>query len=124
MIKLSIKGKDIVDKRLKKSTREKGRLLEKGMKEAAEHLLRKSLEVCPKDTGRLRKSGKVKRRGQGKNAAFEVVYEAPYAIYVHEMPNKGINWTTPGTGNKYLERPARQERSTMRRIVRETLTKK
>ena len=27
-----------------------------------------------------------------------------YAVAVHEMPNE-TNWTEPGTGNKYLEKP-------------------
>lgn len=31
---------------------------------------------------------------------------APYAFRVHELPESS-NWTTPGTGPKYLEKPIR-----------------
>lgn len=34
----------------------------------------------------------------------EIGYSAEYAPYVHEI-EEPVNWTTPGTGAKFLERP-------------------
>jgi hypothetical protein len=32
-------------------------------------------------------------------------YGTYYAWHVHEMTNSNVNWTKPGSGPKYLERP-------------------
>lgn len=58
--------------------------------------------VTPRDTGDLRASGSVDRTGP---LQVTVGFGAPYAIFVHEAP-ESWNWTTPGTGPKFLERPA------------------
>ncbi len=66
-------------------------------------LLTKSRAVTPKDTGDLRASGYYDiTRGQ-EGPALEVGYTKEYAIYQHE--NLFENYTTPGTGPKYLENP-------------------
>jgi hypothetical protein len=63
--------------------------------------------------GRLRRSVYAQHRP----GSSEVGVSAPYAFYVHEMgitvyPERApINWTTSGTGAKYLERPFVENRA-------------
>ena len=50
----------------------------------------------------------------------EIGFTAEYAIYVHEMgidPPKVINWTTAGTGNKFLERPMKENANSLVKII-------
>ena len=50
----------------------------------------------------------------------EIGFTAEYAIFVHEMgvdPPKPINWTTPGTGNKFLERVLKEHMNEIVEIV-------
>lgn len=80
-------------------------VLPQAIEEAVKPTLELSQTYVPKDTGRLHDSGYVavnKRRGQ---VSVEVGYnrtgEAPYAIFVHEMPQF---YHEPPTQYKYLER--------------------
>lgn len=79
------------------------------MSEFADRILKKSLEYCPMDTGALRASARVIKGNQP--TEYTIVYgsgagggfrDSYYAVYVHEIPK--ANYTTPGTGWKYLER--------------------
>jgi hypothetical protein len=88
-----------------------------GLNDVADELLKDSLEICPKDTGELRKSGKVYKRATQNNSTVVVGYGQEYAMIVHEMPDT-IKWTTPGTGNKYLEKPANQNRKKYKEIIK------
>lgn len=117
-ISIKVIGKDKLTKALKKKADEKRGKLQKATRKAAEHLLKASLKITPKDTGNLRKSGKVKSTKQGYSPVVSVVFSAPYAVYVHEMPNRGTNWTTPGTGSKFLEKAERTERQEIKKIIR------
>lgn len=87
-----------------------------GLKAGADFLLKKSLEVCPIKTGALRKSGYSKVSNKKGELKAEVGYKAKYAFIVHELPQSSIR--APGTTNKYLERPARQHKREMSRIVK------
>ena len=78
---------------------------EKQIKKCCEDLLSKAVDITPMDTGELRKSGttdydSAKKTGRVTFGGGSV----EYAVAVHEMPNE-TNWTEPGTGNKYLEKP-------------------
>ena len=62
------------------------------------------IPVTPKDKGKLRESIKLKKV----NNFHYIIYcedTTDYGKYVHEMPNDITNWTTAGTGNKFIERP-------------------
>ena len=62
------------------------------------------IPVTPKDTGLLRESIKLKKV----NNFHYIIYcddDTDYGKKVHEYPNETTNWTTPGTGNKFIERP-------------------
>lgn len=69
----------------------------------ANDIMLASIVVTPKDDNYLRNSWYATQ--PGKRGAFsELGYGAEYATHVHEMPNT-VNWSEPGTGNKYLEKP-------------------
>lgn len=99
-----------------------------GAVNCARDIGRRSIAICPKDTGKLResftasvagtvvsvgtKNGKLRNKSKAgiqNNGSLkvELKYDKEYAIFPHEIqPNEGVNWTTPGTRNKYLENPA------------------
>ena len=58
----------------------------------------------PLDTQELRDSRYVVVERPFRSTIIEIGFKAPHAPFVHEWPST-INWTTPGTGNKFLERP-------------------
>ena len=76
-----------------------------------EELLAEAIPLTPLEFSPLRNSGRVELpRISGNRVSVTVGFggpAAPYALYVHEMPSTN-NFTTPGTGPKYLERPARR----------------
>jgi hypothetical protein len=90
------------------------------LKAQAEAIFQISQVYVPKDTMLLHDSGRVVvNPGVGGAVSASVVYGptefsgagggpagggAFYAVYVHENLDAEINWTTPGTGPKYLQR--------------------
>lgn len=79
-----------------------------------DRILKKSLEVTPKDTGALRKSGRVLHVPKtAKNIMRASVRyggkgKVIYAAFVDVMPESN-DWTTPGTGPDYLRKVGLQE---------------
>jgi hypothetical protein len=56
----------------------------------------------------LRATSYVKRPEKGAVGwAVKLGYWRDYALWVHEMTRSGINWTRPGSGAKFLEKPFR-----------------
>ena len=81
----------------------------KAVFECAADLLTESNKETPFNSGDLRKSGKVTMTTYNKGPAGEVSYgdaEVDYAEKVHEIKKK--NYTEPGTGWKYLEKPLKR----------------
>ena len=75
------------------------------IKKCCEDLLSKAVDITPIDTGELRKSGTTDYDDAKKTGRVTFGGGAvEYAVAVHEMPNE-TNWSEPGTGNKYLEKP-------------------
>lgn len=77
------------------------------MLQAAKECLEDAKEVVPVDTGELKQSGKTVVQGN----SIEVVFDAPHAIYVHEIP------TQPGY--KFLEKSTSQNQSKYEKIILE-----
>jgi hypothetical protein len=81
-----------------------------------ETILEHSLQVCPLRTGALRSTGTVTLPEEHAGSITVAVgyggvasksgQPVDYAYYVHENMDPGVHWSTPGTGPKYLERPA------------------
>lgn len=81
-----------------------------------EFLISKMIPVTPMRTGRLRKSFE-NHVSAGAYAVYgKIENTAPYASYVHEMP-EATNWTTPGTGPKFMERPMDENQREVLRII-------
>ena len=84
--------------------------VEKQIEKCSQDLLRKAIDKTPMDKGELRKSGAVEVEKKGLKTTGKVSFgdgQVDYADIVHEMPND-VNWTEPGTGNKYLENPLKE----------------
>lgn len=82
----------------------------KALNKFANHLYGKILDVTPMDTRELRRSISVKEADEN-NLEAEIISSgaiAPYNVYVHEIPK--TNYTTEGTGAKFMERPFEEEK--------------
>ncbi len=70
---------------------------------AAEELLNDANEIVPVVTGNLKDSGRVESNGN----SVKVIYDADYAMYVHENPNgRGYKWlenTMINNMDKYIQ---------------------
>jgi hypothetical protein len=82
----------------------------KALFEAGGELLRDAKEIKPKvprDDGALSRSGRVnKAEVKHGEASCVVGFNKEYAARWHELTpaeDRKINWTTPGSGRKYLE---------------------
>jgi hypothetical protein len=98
----------------------------RGVRLAGEDLLSRSIPVTPKRTGALRESGNVQPQSGVFDSltrpAVTVGFNVDYALAVHEMP-EDTNWTTPGTGPKYLSTPLAENRSRYLEFIREETRK-
>lgn len=96
----------------------------RGLNKFGEHLKDKVIEATPLDTGELRRSIYKKDATEG-NLTVEVGSSgaiAPYNIYVHEIPM--TNYTTAGTGSKFLERPFYEEKDKIKDFIKAEVKKK
>lgn len=107
-------------------------------KYAKDPIMEESVRRCPKDTGALRSTNKVRRLKLGtgpSRAAVELSYGGPtpgssehfvegakikpyvdYAWLLHERTYR--SYSEPGTGPKYLEQPIMDHMMSLERIVR------
>lgn len=75
----------------------------KGVKKATTYLFRQTQKLVPVDTGKLKKSGKHKIIGSGRNTEGRIWYGTTYGVYVHED-------LTKAHGAAYNRKYARQIR--------------
>ena len=83
---------------------------EKALYEVGGDLLKESMQLVPFKDGDLRKSGNVRMEKAGNYPVAIVSYgdgRTPYALIRHEK--KAKNYSEPGTGWKYLERPLKKK---------------
>ncbi len=97
----------LVDKRLSVSTR-------RGLLKSGAFVLRKSKEIVPIEFGPLKASGDMKPIGEGWKTDVVVFYTASYAVYVHERTELKHK---PGKSAKYLEKPVRQYKLAILKII-------
>ncbi len=125
-MKVSVEGRKQLALKLKKAAHDSKSNLDAERKRSAEHLLSVALPVTPMSAGKER--GELRRSGYVDHTLIRdssvVGFSAPYAVFVHEMmdrtdqpdadesdnPDLKINWTTPGTGPKFLTGPFNQWR--------------
>ena len=101
-----------------------------GVVEAANFIKGEAMEITPMSDGQRLPGGAIREGGTLVNSAFtdsdvtsrgpvsRVGYTAPYAAAVHEMPAT-TNWSKPGTGNKFLEKPIARNHNKILRILRD-----
>jgi hypothetical protein len=75
-------------------------LFDQALHQDALELEADSVAVVPVEEAELQRSSRVEKIDGG----YTVGYYKDYALYVHEMPDTN-NFTKPGTGPKFLQRP-------------------
>jgi len=96
---------------------------ERGVFFATENIRKKSVVVCPKDTGALADSARTWYTGKGANRKGAVTFgdnETKYAIYVHEDLTK---YHKPGTYAKFLSRTVYETRKETSLIIKNEIEK-
>ena len=140
LVKLS--GVGLVVKNLAKTGKRLAKGTERGLKKAGLHLQRESMKIVPVQFGNLKASAFTRNIGLGGFKTDIIVgYTASYAVYVHENPNaahgkafnaKHASMISARSGSvksglfnrgenqqyKFLEKPAREERGVMIRIIK------
>lgn len=111
----SITGVQLTISQVKKRADETAYGVARGVVLAAHHLLSKAREVVPVDKWVLHNTSRVRVEGRALKKVAVVEFNQPYAARQHEDLTYKHK---PGRTAKYLERPARQERATMREIIR------
>ena len=104
--------------RLKASTVTKAIGIGRGLKMAGLFLQRESQLIVPIDLGNLKGTARTDSKGFGFDTDVIVHYGAgaDYAVYVHEDLQAKHK---PGKQAKYLERPVREKRGEMIKMIRE-----
>lgn len=95
----------------------------RGLNKFGEHLKGKVIDATPMDTGELRRSIYMKEATEG-NLTVEIGSSgaiAPHNVYVHEIPK--LNYTTAGTGSKFLERPFYEEKDKIKDFIKAEVKK-
>jgi len=89
--------------------------MEIGLKKGGLFLQQQSQEIVPVLTGNLKNSAFTRNvGGKGSDADIAVGYTANYAVFVHEDLNARHK---PGKMAKYLEKPAREKRKEIIKII-------
>ena len=81
-------------------------------------LQRLSQKIVPVDTGLLRNSAASRVEGSGMKVKAVVSYGTDYAVYVHEDLEARHK---PGKTAKYLEKPMRENRDQITKVVKSHL---
>ena len=102
-----LRGFDTMDERVQQGA-------EEGLVLAGLYLFARSQELVPVDTGALRASGTVRRRGRGLKARVWIIYSVYYALYVHEMVHIARR---NGRIPKFVEVPMRSRQHVMLGII-------
>lgn len=71
----------------------------------------------PMDTGNLRASWETFPIIENKKHGLMMGFSANYALWVHEMYDRPVNWTIPGSGPKFLEAAVNRNRDKILQIV-------
>lgn len=97
--------------------------VERAVAEVGEDLLGRSLDLAPKESGDLRRSGNSRPYDGPGGPGVSVGYDAVYALAVHEMLSDEVDWSTPGTGPKYLEAPFVENKQRYARYIKDSVRK-
>jgi hypothetical protein len=110
-LKAKVRGLNKVIKKFEKLGPAGSAAVRTAMYKVGNEIMEKSLRITPKYDGWLRNTWYCTK--PYKNVGFcELGYGADYAHHVHEMPST-VNWSEPGTGNKFLEKPFNERRTSL-----------
>lgn len=87
-----------------------------GVRKAALFIEGESNEIVPQRLGPLINSSFSDAERQGNRSVGRVGYTVKYAPFVHEMPTS-FNFTKPGTGPKFLQKPIAQNHDMILNII-------
>ena len=113
-IRIKMTGVNRVTKALWRIQYRYSRGFKKGLKKAADHVMRQSKKIVPVDTGALKKSGYVEVKGDGFRATATVGYTEHYAIYQHENL---MYKHKRGKRAKFLSGPLEKEKDAVVKII-------
>lgn len=118
---ISVHGVEHFKKRLFRLQKNDKKALIRGMQKSGNRLIQESKLIVPLDTGKLRDSTFERLvKHDKKQIIFEVGYRSDYALLQHE--NLFFRHL-PGRSAKYLEKPVRQNRRTLIKIVEDEVRK-
>jgi hypothetical protein len=130
---MTIDGLDLfLDKFSDKLLRDAKQNVAAALYQRGEKIMSVSKQIVPVLTGALMNTGKVTLPVEDGSGVIEVTVgygdeSVGYALYVHEelnAPSGGpIKYTRPGSGPKYLERPALEQAGELSGDVRDALMK-
>lgn len=149
LINVAVTGTSKAQADLKRRRNQFGRNFERGMVKGGSFLFREAQAIVPVDQGPLRASGFVRKSGSGLRTAMRIGYSAEYALQVHEdldaAHGEGFNikyskeiatkklqpWNGkvfhkrgPNQQAKFLEKPAREKRKQIVKIVMDEAQRK
>ena len=117
-----IKGTDIVLANLNREIAKIKVRSAAGLIEAA-IMIRRDMEktppLIPLDTGNLRASWFTTAYTKAKRFGLLLGFNSNYALFVHEMVDKGkqINWSRPGSGPKFFEAALKRNHKQILKII-------
>ena len=106
---VKVTGVKQVKANLRKSRVQLKRAISAGLIDMTTFIEHNSNKIAPREQGDMRLSSfttDINERGEVQIG--RVGYDSPYAPFVHEMPESN-NFTTPGTGPKFLERTVKEK---------------
>lgn len=117
---MSVMGLKEITVQLEKHKKATAQGVRVGMRRAGLLLQRESMLIVPVDKNFLRSSALevTRMEGEGWESEMTVGYGTDYAVYVHENLEARHK---PGTSAKYLEKPLREKRDLMAKIVVEAI---
>lgn len=117
---MALQGQASVRSRLQQAVAETDRGAVRGVIRSQLLVRRRALPRTPVEFGFLRNSATTPPpRRTARGIVGEIGFTARYAIWVHENVDPDVEWTAPGTGPKFLERPLLESQADIRRILAE-----
>ena len=107
-------GVEEIKAAIKRADRRLSSAFGRGLIKAGLFLQRESQKIVPVDTSNLKNSAGTKSAGHGWYMEVVVYYTADYAVYVHERTELRHK---EGKFAKFLEKPAREQKDRILKII-------
>lgn len=118
---IKVTGSRELKKNIRKARQQMKKAFAAGLIDVTTFIEHESNKIAPRDQGDMRLSSFTTDITQkGEISIGRVGYDSPYAPFVHEMPETN-NFTTPGTGPKFLEKTIKNKEKRTFRIFSKTV---